>query len=242
MRHFTRVTFVAFALTFLGFSQTPPAGTIIEARLVRGIDSTKTKAGDAIEAETTWPVQGPSGAVVIPKGSRLLGRVTAASGSSLGLVFDSVRLRDGSQSALDATIQGAQATLRTEDVPYYDPTWTRSPDSPDATTRLPESLTRTVSIERVSAKRDGNVTLLQSTNKNLILPKRARLILLIGSLEELCREKGTARVKPRISQWPALASAGGPRLRLTVVVDHHQFLGCAYTPDAWVDLTNYTKD
>ncbi len=230
-----------------------PDGSIIEAKLVRGVDSTKAKVGDAIEAETTWPVQA-SGAVPIPKGSHLIGRVTSASGPTLGLVFDSVTLPSGLQLTLNASIQGAQAKLETAEnrVSYgLDPgpgeivrveNCDGEPLRCDYIVRRP--------VERVDIMQgERGEALLRSTRKRVNLPNGAKLIVLVGPLEEVCRTKGYALLKtpdPRfhyqfLSRQLLPAPAKGVPTRPTVVVREHGVLGCTYSADAWIDAAGYKR-
>lgn len=89
--------------------------TVIEAALAKPLDSRKNKPGDPVEAKVTKDVKS-DGQVVIPKGSKLFGRVTEARAkskteaeSSLGVVFDRARLKDGREMPVNAVIQAVAA-------------------------------------------------------------------------------------------------------------------------------------
>lgn len=95
-------------------------GTELNATLTASVDSGRAKPGDEVTAKTTQDVKA-DGVVVIPKGSKLIGRVTkarryspsgSAGGSSnaeLGILFDRAVLSDGREIALDATITALAA-------------------------------------------------------------------------------------------------------------------------------------
>ncbi len=86
-------------------------GTAFNAELSSPVDSKKCKPGDAVNGKTTEAVKG-EGKTVIPKGSKLVGRVTQASArakgeaeSSLGIVFDKAILKNGEEVPLNVSIQ-----------------------------------------------------------------------------------------------------------------------------------------
>jgi hypothetical protein len=79
--------------------------------LEKWIDARKSKVGDAAVAKTTENVQS-GGRVVIPKGSRIVGRVTEAkartqeeSESAVGIAFDHAVFKNGREIALALEIQ-----------------------------------------------------------------------------------------------------------------------------------------
>ncbi|HSA94320.1 MAG TPA: hypothetical protein VLE48_15005 [Terriglobales bacterium] len=93
------------------------SGTVIDATLTKSVSANKNKQGDRVEAKTTQDVKS-AGQTVIPRGSKLIGRVTKAqarekgkaeSQSELGIVFDRALLKDGREIPLDATIQAVAA-------------------------------------------------------------------------------------------------------------------------------------
>ena len=208
-----------------------PDGTIIEARLVRGTDSKKAKAGDLLTAETTWPVQSPSGAVLIPRGSLLSGHVAAAARQTLALVFDSVQLPNWAQAKLHATIQGVDAKIEWgvgNDVLTSCPGVSYA-DCYSYVPRLP--------IERVTIEQEANNQAVLHTNRNKVkLPKHTQLVLLVGSVDDVCRAKGIALFSEPPSLAPSSAKSDlGPAL----VIQDHQVLGCANSSSAWIDYPFY---
>jgi hypothetical protein len=101
-------------------------GTELNATLVKPVDASKNKPGDAVTATNAQDVKS-GGQVVIPKGSKLIGRVTQAqprtkggssgggsadgkSESQLGFVFERAVLKDGREIPLNATVQAVAAT------------------------------------------------------------------------------------------------------------------------------------
>jgi hypothetical protein len=87
------------------------AGAVVPAILSKSVDSKKAKAGDEISARTTQEIRTANN-VVIPKDSKLLGKVTHASArnkgdvnSNLGIVFDRAELKGGKTMSLTSTIQ-----------------------------------------------------------------------------------------------------------------------------------------
>ena len=87
------------------------SGTTFNAELSSPVDSKKCKPGDEISGKTTEAVKS-EGRTIIPKGSKLVGRVTQASArgkgeaeSSLGIVFDKAILKHGEEIPLSVTIQ-----------------------------------------------------------------------------------------------------------------------------------------
>lgn len=89
-------------------------GTEINATLTRPIDAGKARPGDEVTAKASKDIRS-GGTVVVPRGSRLFGRVTSArphgsgaasggSASELGIVFDRAVLRDGSVVMLNGAV------------------------------------------------------------------------------------------------------------------------------------------
>jgi hypothetical protein len=107
------------------------SGSTFEAELAKSIDAGKVKAGDKVEARTRKDVVS-EGEVIIPKKSKLLGRVTEAqargrgeaeSESRLGIVFDRAITPKGEEIPLNVVIQAvaaaesaASAAARTDDM------------------------------------------------------------------------------------------------------------------------------
>src|SRR6266436_1196654 len=87
------------------------AGSTVQAELTKSIDVRKNKPGDEVVAKTTQDVKS-DGHVVLPKGSKIVGRVTQAQArakgqeeSQLGMAFDHAVLKDGTQVPAAFTIQ-----------------------------------------------------------------------------------------------------------------------------------------
>src|SRR5882724_1404834 len=87
------------------------AGSTVQAELTKPVDVRKSKAGDEVVAKTTQDVKS-DGRVVLPKGSKIVGRVTQAQArakgqeeSQLGMAFDHAVLKDGTQMPVAFTIQ-----------------------------------------------------------------------------------------------------------------------------------------
>ena len=84
--------------------------SVIMVQLTKSVDSRKLSAGDSIEAKVTTEVRWNGTAV--PRGSKVMGHITEASSrakgdpaSALGIVFDRIALKDGTDLPLKANIQ-----------------------------------------------------------------------------------------------------------------------------------------
>jgi len=62
----------------LPIAGSPAPGTVLSARLVTPLDSSKTPRGTPVEAIVTEPVMSEGGELVVPEGTRLVGEVTFA--------------------------------------------------------------------------------------------------------------------------------------------------------------------
>src|SRR6266403_4978837 len=87
------------------------SGSTVQAELSKPVDCRKNKPGDEVIAKTTQDVKS-DGKVVLPKGSKIVGRVTQAQArakgqeeSQLGMAFDHAVLKDGTQMPVAFTIQ-----------------------------------------------------------------------------------------------------------------------------------------
>jgi hypothetical protein len=87
------------------------AGSTVQAELTKPVDVRKNKPGDEVIAKTMQDVKS-EGHVVLPKGSKIVGRVTQAQArakgqeeSQLGMAFDRAILKDGTQMPVAFTIQ-----------------------------------------------------------------------------------------------------------------------------------------
>jgi hypothetical protein len=94
-------------------------GTPINASLDRSVDSKKVKSGEAVTAITTEAVR-QDGRVILPKGTKLTGRVTKASArskgdndSTLALQFDRAQLKGGQPMPVQLSLQALAAPPET---------------------------------------------------------------------------------------------------------------------------------
>lgn len=98
------------------------AGTSLEAELQQTLDVRKLSAGDQVVLKVTETLK-KDGTVIVPKGSKLIGRVTQAQektktngGSKIGLVFESIvgkNLNIPLNATISSIIQG-QSTIQTD--------------------------------------------------------------------------------------------------------------------------------
>jgi hypothetical protein len=89
--------------------------TTLNAVLSDTLDSRRNKPGDAVKARTSEDVKA-DGVVVIPRGAKLVGRVTEAQIAAnkgeqarLGVVFERAELKDGRQVSLQARLHALAA-------------------------------------------------------------------------------------------------------------------------------------
>src|SRR5258708_5548881 len=87
------------------------SGSTVQAELSKPVDCRKNKPGDEVIAKTTQDVKSDR-KVVLPQGSRIVGKVTQAQArgkgqeeSQLGIAFDHAILKDGSQMPVSFAIQ-----------------------------------------------------------------------------------------------------------------------------------------
>jgi hypothetical protein len=87
------------------------AGSTVQAQLAKPLDARKNKVGDEVVAKTTQDVKS-DGHVIVPKGSKLIGRVTEVKAhskdqatSELGIAFDHAVLKNGTEMPLALGIQ-----------------------------------------------------------------------------------------------------------------------------------------
>jgi hypothetical protein len=87
------------------------AGTIIRAELQKSVDAKKAKVGDEVIAKTMDNFLSDKNQELAPRGSRVLAHVTEVSPhqgespSRLGIAFDKIVLKNGTEVALKASIQ-----------------------------------------------------------------------------------------------------------------------------------------
>ena len=86
-------------------------GTIIRVELAKTLDAKKAKVGDEVIAKTIDDFLSDKNEVLAPRGSKVLGHVAEASphqgesASTLGIVFDKMVLKNGTEVPLKASIQ-----------------------------------------------------------------------------------------------------------------------------------------
>jgi hypothetical protein len=104
-----------------GQSASLQSGTTFEAELSKSVEAKKCKPGDRVEAKATKDVKSSAdGQVIVPKGSRIVGRVTEAKArgegqaeSSLGILFEKAVTKDGREIPLNVVIQAVAASHST---------------------------------------------------------------------------------------------------------------------------------
>ena len=95
------------ALTKIQFAP----GTIIRVELVRSVDAKKAKVGDEVIGKTMDDFLGEGDAVLAPRGSKVSAHVAEVSpregesASTLGIAFDKMVLKDGTEVPFKANIQ-----------------------------------------------------------------------------------------------------------------------------------------
>ncbi|HEY6181818.1 MAG TPA: hypothetical protein VIW67_06195 [Terriglobales bacterium] len=92
------------------------AGSTVQAELTKPVDVRKNKVGDDVVAKTSHDVKS-EGKVVLPKGSRIVGKITQAQArakgqeqSQLSIAFDHAILKDGTQMPVAFTIQALSSS------------------------------------------------------------------------------------------------------------------------------------
>ena len=87
-----------------------PNGLALEAELAKSVDSKKAKVGDEVTAKTAMDMLN-NGQIVIPRGSKIIGHVTAAQpyskggSASLGMAFDKLVMKKGQEVPMHAVVQ-----------------------------------------------------------------------------------------------------------------------------------------
>ena len=117
MKSFCAVSPAVLLLSALSFGQSPAAASAptghgaFPVKVVKTLDSSKLKVDDSIEVETGGSFKLPDGTLV-PKGSKLTGRVVNAKARSKGdadsvlnLAFDKLSVQGGKQLAVKGTVQ-----------------------------------------------------------------------------------------------------------------------------------------
>jgi len=89
---------------------------VIPVQLTKTIDAKKAKTGDEVEAKVTQDLKTGNGQVVVPKDTKVLGRVTEAQvrnkeqqESRVGIAFDRAVIKDAGEVPLPMSIQAIVA-------------------------------------------------------------------------------------------------------------------------------------
>ncbi|MFZ0312053.1 MAG: hypothetical protein WAL85_05035 [Candidatus Korobacteraceae bacterium] len=110
---------------------------VIMVQLSKSLDSRKLTAGNAIEAKVTNELRWNG--TIIPRGSKVTGHITEASSrakgdpaSALGMVFDRITLKDGTDLPLKANIQavGPRPGFGSGDTDMQNPAPVSAPGGP----------------------------------------------------------------------------------------------------------------
>jgi Bacterial conjugation TrbI-like protein len=88
------------------------SGSVIPVSLLRSIDAKKAKTGDEVVAKVTEDMKTNSGEVLVPKDTKVLGRVTEAQSrnkeqkeSAIGIAFDRAVTKNGGEMQMPMSIQ-----------------------------------------------------------------------------------------------------------------------------------------
>jgi hypothetical protein len=92
-------------------------GSVIPVELTKGIDAKKAKTGDEVVAKVTQDMKTTNGEVLVPKDTKVVGRVTEAQPrskeqkeSEIGIAFDHAVMKNGSEMQLPMSIQAIIGT------------------------------------------------------------------------------------------------------------------------------------
>jgi hypothetical protein len=92
-------------------------GTVLPVKLDKSVDAKKAKPGDPVVAKIDQDLLS-NGKIVIPRNSKVMGRVVEAKPSShddksskLGIVFDKIEVKDAPEIPLSAVVQGIGAPV-----------------------------------------------------------------------------------------------------------------------------------
>ncbi len=87
-------------------------GSVIPVRLAKTIDAKKAKPGEEVDAEVTEDLKSGNGEVIVPKNTKIIGKVTEAQPrskaqkeSQIAIAFDHAVAKDGSNVVLPMSIQ-----------------------------------------------------------------------------------------------------------------------------------------
>jgi hypothetical protein len=87
-------------------------GSVIPVQLTKSLDAKKLKTGDEVDAKVTEDMKAGNGEVIVPKDTKVVGRVTEAQArskeqkeSQLGIAFDRAVMKNGGDVALPMSVQ-----------------------------------------------------------------------------------------------------------------------------------------
>ena len=96
----------------------PPNGSVIQARLATPLNSATSRLGDSVEAVITQPLF-DGDRLILPQGSRIVGTVVQAQpahhparNGQLRLVFRELKLPDGLEEKVAASLEGVESAKR----------------------------------------------------------------------------------------------------------------------------------
>lgn len=91
-------------------------GSVIPVQLTKSIDAKKVKTGDEVDAQVTEDLKAGNGEIIVPKNTKVIGRVTEAQArnkeqkeSQVGITFDHAVMKNGGDMALPMSIQAIVA-------------------------------------------------------------------------------------------------------------------------------------
>ncbi len=91
-------------------------GSVIPVQLTTTVDAKKAKPGDEVFAEVTIDLKSQNGEIVVPKNTKITGKVTEAQArnkqekeSEVGIAFDHAVTKDGANAPLPMSIQAVIA-------------------------------------------------------------------------------------------------------------------------------------
>jgi hypothetical protein len=91
-------------------------GSVIPVQLMKTIDARKLKPGDEISAEVTEDLKTGTGEIIVPKNTKIIGKVTEAQArnkqdkeSQVGIAFDHAVMKDGASMMMPLSIQAVIA-------------------------------------------------------------------------------------------------------------------------------------
>jgi hypothetical protein len=91
-------------------------GSVIPVQLTKSLDAKKAKTGDEVDAEVTADLKAENGDIIVPKNTKVVGRVTEAQTrnkeqkeSQVGIAFDHAVMKNGSDMTMPMSIQAIVA-------------------------------------------------------------------------------------------------------------------------------------